>query len=248
MNKKGKASVFFLAILTVLFLCLALIASYLLKQETDRRVAAEKNLNQVTTAKVELERQYSDAKKQIFLFQERVKEAELKIKTLISDLDASKSQQDSLAVENTGLRESLTKEQAEKTDLASKITQAQAELKALKDKLSALEKEKANLAAAPAAPTAGEVALGKIVVNAGDTQQLPAGSILTINKEFQFAVTNLGQQDAVVPDQILTVTRDNQPVGELKIQRVQGNLSVADPLPPLKVDALKVGDRVAAKK
>lgn len=247
MNKKGKVSVFFLAILTVLFLCLALIASYLLKQETDRRVTAEKNLTQVTATKVDLESQYSDAKKQLFLLQEKVKEAELKIKTLTSDLDAAKSQQDSLTAENSGLRESLTKEQTEKSDLSSKVSQAQAELKALKDKLSALEKEKANLAVAPAAPSAGEVALGKIVVNA-DPAQLPAGSILTINKEFQFVVTNLGQQDAVVPDQILTVTRDNQPVGELKIQRVQGGLSVADPVPPLKVDALKVGDRVAAKK
>lgn len=242
MNKKGKVSVFFLSILTVLFLCLALIASYLLKQETDRRVVAEKSLNQVTAAKVELERQYSDSKKQLFLLQEKVKEAELKIKTLISDLDASKTQQESLATENSSLKDNLFKEQTEKNDLVSKVNLAQGELNALREKLAALEKEKANLAAAPAPAD-----LGKIVVNPAEAQ-LPAGSILTVNKEFQFVVTNLGQQDAVVPDQVLTVTRDNQSVGELKIQRVQGNLSVAEPLPPLKVDALKVGDRVAAKK
>lgn len=245
MNHKAKAVTIFLVTLSVLFLCVVLIITYLLREETNRRLAVEKSLNQMTAAKIELERQLADSQRQSVLLQERMKESDLKIKGLISDLDLAKSQQEVLTKENTDLKEAMEKEQKEKAILDQKMSQAVGELDALKEKLSKLERT--NQEKKTHAVTKEEVPLGTIVVKPNSPEGSAAASILTINKEYQFVVTNLGSQDLATPDQILTVTRDNQEIGELNIQRVQGNLSVADPVPPLKVEILKEGDRVSIK-
>lgn len=244
MNNKGKATVLLLATLSGIFLCFTLIAFFLYKQETDKRMTVEKNLTQVTAARVEAERQLSDTKKQLFLLQEKLKESEIKIKSLVNDLDVTKSSQEGIVSENTRLKESLAAAETEKNNLTQQITQAQTELNGLKEKVANLEKAELQ----KKAQVPGEVPLGKIVVNPNSPAEATPASIVTINKEYQFAVTNLGQEEGIMPDQILTVTRDNQILGELKVQRVQGNLSVADVIPPLNVDSLKEGDRVAIKK
>ena len=251
MNNRAKAITIFLITLSVLFLCVVLIITFLLREETSRRIAVEKSLSEMTAAKIDLERQLGDTKKQLVLLQERMRESDLKIKSLISDLDLAKSQQEISNQENTDLKEALTKEQKDRADLLQKINQAGSESSALKAKIDNLEKEKAEAekkAQEAAQAAKEEVPLGTIVVSPGSppASAIPA-RILTINKEYQFAVTNLGSQDSAVVDQILTVTRDTRVIGELKIQRVQGNLSVADPIPPLRIETLREGDRVSIK-
>jgi len=245
MNNRGKSFTFLLIGSAVVFLCTALIVIYLLKQETDKRVTAENSLSAVTLAKQSLEKQLSDSKKQLFLVEEKLKESDGKIKNLTGELETTKQQQEGIVSENSRMKEALAKEQTEKANLTTQFNQLQTELNTIKGKLADLKKEKVELEKKSGA--AGEVPLGKIVVNPNSPGEIPPGSILTINKDYQFAVTNLGQ-DAVTAEQILTVTRDNQPIGELKVQRVQGNLSVADVVPPLKVEDLKEGDRVTIKK
>jgi len=245
MNNKGKATVLLLVTLSGIFLCFTLIAFFLLKQETNKRVATESKLTKVTSACIDAERQLSDTKKQLFLLEEKLKEAELKIKSVLNDLEVAKSTQEGIVTENTRFKDALAKAEADKNNLTQQITQAQAELNGLKQKVDGMEKEKAN---SQKAGQTNEIPLGKIVVNQNNPVEAPPATILTINKEYQFVVTNLGVQDAVAPEQVLTVARDNQALGELKIQRVQGNLSVADAVPPLKVETLKEGDHVAVKK
>jgi hypothetical protein len=256
MNNKAKTLTIFLVTLSVLFLCVVLIITFLLREETAHRLAVEKSLSEVTAAKTDLEHQLSDTNKQLFLLQERMKESDLKIKSLLSDLDLAKSQQDVLSKENYDLKDALAKEQKEKAGLQQQLSQVANESTTLKEQIGSLEKAKVDAEKkAQAAVQSSEVPLGTIVVNpnapaAPAEINVPAAnaSILTVNKEYQFVVTNLGEQGQVAPEQILSVTRDGKAIGELKVQRVQGNLSVADPVPPLKVDTLKEGDRVSVKK
>ncbi|MDP2831379.1 MAG: hypothetical protein Q8O02_03940 [Candidatus Omnitrophota bacterium] len=73
------------------------------------------------------------------------------------------------------------------------------------------------------------------------------GNVMIVNKEFNFAVINLGSKDKVnVGDEFL-VSRAGKPIGELKVEKVHEFMSAAGFNVQLK-DLIKENDKVTQKK
>ncbi len=246
MSNEGKATTVFLLVLAILSLCLTAGTLVLFKQEKDKRLSLEQQLDQITSAKLQLEKKLEDIKKQSFLLEEQKKEADTKISSIASELEVEKSFREQMALENKGIKESLSKEAQAKEEIKSKLTRAIGELKALRGKLKSLSMDRVALEEKmKQLGLSGEVSLDKIVVNPLATNE---GNIVVINREHDFIVINLGEANGITIGQTLSVYRGKKYLGNIKIERVQENLSVADFIAPLDKDKVKEGDKVVLKK
>jgi vacuolar-type H+-ATPase subunit I/STV1 len=159
-------------------------------------------------------------------------------------------------------------------DAVSKLTQFQELLKAFQDKTKELETRLAGLvetnksyetkikelmAAASAAasvkpmtpavvPPVGigknKVELGKIVVK---PQVGTQGHILAVDTQAEFVIFNLGLKQGITPDDLLSVFRGNDYLGDIKATRVQDEMSAADIVPPLSSKDISKNDTVVLK-
>jgi hypothetical protein len=245
MNKVGKATTIFLLVLAILSLCLTAGTLVLFRQEKDKRVSVEKQLEQLSNAKLQVEKTLEDMKKQSFLLEEKKKESDSKISSITSELDVEKSFREQLANENKALRDSLDKETKTRDDIKSKYSKAVGEVKALRGRLKSLSIDQIALEEKVKMISGGQVSLDKIVVNPLASNE---GKVIVINKEHDFAVINMGEANGINIDQSLSVYRDKKYLGQIKIERVQNNLAVADFVPPLNKDKVREGDRVVIKK
>lgn len=245
MNREGKATTIFLLALAILSLCLTAGTLVLFKQEKDKRLSLEQQLDQITNAKLQLEKKSEELKKQSLLLEEKLKDSDTRYANLTNELDIEKSSREQMALENNDLKNNLSKENKAKEAIQQKLSHAVGELKALKNKLQSLGQERTALEAKIKDISSGEVSLDKIVVNSSPNNE---GSIVVVNREHDFAVINLGEPDGMTVDKILSVYRAKKYLGDIKIERVQNNLSVADFIPPLNKDKVREGDKVVLKK
>jgi len=72
------------------------------------------------------------------------------------------------------------------------------------------------------------------------------GKVTVINKEYNFAVINLGQKDGVNVGDQFTVSRDGKVIGDIKVEKVHESMSAAGFAPELK-DTIKENDLVVQK-
>ncbi len=244
MNKEGKATTVFLLVLAILSLCLTAGTLLLFRQEKDKRLSLEQQLDQITNLKLQSEKKLEEIKKQSFLLEEKLKESDTKYSNLTTELEVEKSFREQLASENKELKENLGKENKASEDIKKKLSRSVGELKALRDKVKSLSMERVALEE-KIKSSGGEVSLEKIVVSPVASNE---GSIAVVNREHDFAVINLGEANGITADRILSVYRNKKYLGDVKVERVQNNLSVVDFIAPLNKDKVKEGDRVVIKK
>jgi len=72
------------------------------------------------------------------------------------------------------------------------------------------------------------------------------GKVMIVNKEFNFAVINLGSKDKVSLGDEFRVTRDGKFIGDLKVEKVHESMSAAGFIPEIK-DQLKENDLITQK-
>jgi len=98
---------------------------------------------------------------------------------------------------------------------------------------------------APASPVAGaKMELGKIIVKPQNGTQ---GYVLTVDTEADFVICNLGLKQGIKPDDLLSVYRGNNYLGDIKATRVQDEMSAADLVPPLTSKEVQKNDSVVLK-
>ena len=73
------------------------------------------------------------------------------------------------------------------------------------------------------------------------------GRILSVDTETEFVIVSLGKMDGVEIGDILSVYRDKDYVGDLRITRLQPEMSAADLIPPFSIKSIKKNDQVKAK-
>jgi hypothetical protein len=116
--------------------------------------------------------------------------------------------------------------------------------KAFEEKVKSLEEKVQN------------VELGKIVVSpdqkGAEAQPAAAvkleGKISVVNKEYNFAVINLGNKDGVNVGDVFSVIHNNKNAGDLKVEKVHDNMSAAGFVTPDLKDIIAEGDRVELKR
>jgi hypothetical protein len=89
-----------------------------------------------------------------------------------------------------------------------------------------------------------KVELDKIVVN---PQNGTKGHVLSIDTDAEFVVFNLGLNQGVKPDDLLSVYRGDEYLGDIKATRVQEEMSAADIIPPLSSREIRKNDTVVLK-
>lgn len=109
----------------------------------------------------------------------------------------------------------------------------------------------------PAAEQKEEVELEKIVVApaaAPEDQSAVAaaaktleGRIVTVDVETEFVIVNLGANHGIKEGQVLSVFRGEDRVGDIKVTRVQPEMSAADFVPPLSGRQIREDDRVTTQ-
>jgi len=72
------------------------------------------------------------------------------------------------------------------------------------------------------------------------------GKVMIVNKEFNFAVINLGSKDKVEVGDEFRVSRDGKYIGDLKVEKVHESMSAAGFIPELK-ELIKENDKITQK-
>ncbi len=90
-----------------------------------------------------------------------------------------------------------------------------------------------------------EIQLEKIVV--APAKAAPEGRIVMVDGETEFVIVNLGANHGIKEEQILSVSRGNDLLGDIKVTRVQPEMSAADFIPPLTSRHIRKDDSVVIK-
>jgi septal ring factor EnvC (AmiA/AmiB activator) len=273
-DTKGKTVLFI--ILIIVALALAGGVFYLYQQEHARNVAINQQLDE-TSAKFKVaESNLSEAKDSIADLEQKLKSANSQIDALTENLQKEKVAREENLAQIEKMKIDFEQQIKMRQDLEGRLSQAQtaakdaaAKLKDLESQKTDLENKVKDLEAKAQAPAGGEgVELGKIVVGPEGAAQSAAvaapqtagteqpaqgvkaaleGKILVVNKEYNFAVMNLGVKSGIKVGDIFSVLRGNEYIGDLKVEKVHDSMSAAGFVPPDVKDKINEGDRVVQK-
>ncbi|CAB4244171.1 conserved protein of unknown function [Methylacidimicrobium sp. AP8] len=133
----------------------------------------------------------------------RAKEAELR------------AQQEKAEIEDLGSK--LESEKAANEAATAKVESLLKEKQALEDNIAKLNNELARMR--EVAPTAARA----VAMRSGIR-----GKVVSVNRNWNFVVLNVGEKDGLVENGLLNVYRGGQPVGKVKIVSTEANTAVAD--------------------
>ncbi len=86
--------------------------------------------------------------------------------------------------------------------------------------------------------------MDKIVV---DPHNGTKGHIVSVDIDAEFVILNLGLNQGVKADDVLSVYRGDDYLGDIKATRVQDEMSAADIIPPLSSQEVRKNDTVVLK-
>ncbi len=170
----------------------------------------------------------------------QMEDARQKMKAQLDDANGKWSQDEQL------LKSSQDKEKAFESRLAD-LVEAKKNLETKVNELKAQQ----SVSAQPPIPQDGaavtakdKIELDKIVVNPQDGTK---GHVLSIDIDADFVIINLGLKQGVKPDDMLSIYRGDEYLGDVKATRVQDEMSAADIIPPLSSRELRKNDTVVLK-
>jgi chromosome segregation ATPase len=166
----------------------------------------KQDLENQKSLRADLEKKVSKSQEDVKLFQDRLK-----------DLDSKKA-----ALENT-IKE--LQAQAEKVELGKIVV-------ASEPKPAAEQVQAKPAPGKKAAKTAPESKPAKPAAKKQEAKPAAAqgleGKVLVVNRDYNFAVINLGNKDGVAVEDIFSVYHNNKPVGDIKVMKVHDAMSAAD--------------------
>jgi hypothetical protein len=271
-NSSGKILTAFLSIIAFLLISLTAISIFFFQKEIDRRKTAEIQLlaNQNTMSR--LENELKESKKQTYLLEEKNKDADERINSLLDELELQEALKKEMKTETTSLKERLDKEVKAKDDLRKQLlddvakaeqkvieleAKLQAEMNRPQDVQAAIPEEKTeDVTSAPeperiaekeeivSAPEEKDVDLDKIVVV---PHEVPEGRVISVDTDTDFVIVNLGQDDGVELGNVMSIYRGNEYLGDIKVTRVQSEMLAADLIPPFSSRIVRKNDQVVIK-
>ncbi|MFA4889354.1 MAG: hypothetical protein WC628_07275 [Candidatus Omnitrophota bacterium] len=176
-------------------------------------------------------------------------------------LKADLEQQKALRLE---LEKKFAQAQDEGRKTQNSLKELEAQKKELEQKLKGLEEnqpegvELGNIVVTPelSAAKPGEKAVQpgekQVSPKSGKTQavSIPAaleGKVLVVNKEYNFAVINLGSKNGIDVDDSFLVYRNNKYLGEIKVEKIHDAMAAAGFVTKDLKDKLSEGDKVVQK-
>lgn len=272
-KKSGRVMTVFLVIAVILLFTGTAMALFFQQMEMRERKSLEGQLADIRLEKTGLQKSLDDFKEQVFLLEDKNREADERINGLLDELDLEKGLREEMRRETVSLREGLNKESAAKGQLTEQLTKIredyekriqevesklrqevaraarmEVEMQALKQQSEMFVRNDA-LAAALENPGDGStpssaVDLEQILVA---SDEIPQGRIVSIDADMAFIIISLGSQDGIESGRVLSVYRANEYLGEVKVTRVQSDMSAAEFVPPLSSKLVRKNDQVVAR-
>lgn len=234
-----------------------------LREEMKIETAAlQEKIEEILSEKDELAEEIEDKEELQEKLMANIETSEQKIKELREQLEAEKERAKELG-------ELYKKKQDEMSELEKEVS---SEPQAAEERVSytAMPEETDYL---PDKNTDGRVTsfgveLEEIVVIPGesiggkkipDVQEVPVkapvivfdrdseGRVLSVDVETEFVIVSLGEMDGIEIGDILSVYRDKDYVGDLRITRLQPEMAAADLVPPFSIKGVQKNDQVKAK-
>ena len=153
-------------------------------------------------------------------------------------------------------QEFLRAAQAKSKDLEARVVQLEDIKKSLETKINELKADMkpydqktpgeqiAHEVIPPGRRGQDKVELDKIVVN---PQEGTKGHVLSIDSDAQFVIFNLGAKQGVKVEDVLSVYRGDEYLGDVKATRVEDEMAAADIIPPLSSSEVRKNDTVVLK-
>ncbi len=257
-TKKGKTLTIFIVLIIVLLFSSAAIGFFMYQKESQKRKDVEIELQDAQQVSKKLTDDLKDAKSQLVLLQDKNKEADKKINSLMDEMELNEGLRNESKKENSALKDSVEVAKKEKDSIradldmvAKKLLENEGLLKAeqvktkdLLAKVNELEIAKKKSEVNASASTLGQMELGKIVVE----QDLNSkGRVLSVDKESEFVICNLGVKQGIKMGDVLSVYREDKYIGDLRVSRAQEEMSAADFIPPLSSRNVHKNDIVVLK-
>ena len=268
MNKRASTQIIALVVLIVISLAFAGTGFYLLQQERQKSLGLEEKLDEISTKQRITESRLDESKKLIVDLQLKYQEATDRINALTTDLEQEVKARLESEAKIEQMNADLNQQKELRSDLEGKLSKAQNDLMMTQGQLADLSQRKTELEAKVKDLEAKtqEIELGKIIVSpevavpdpkaaAKKTTSKPAapkpvtyqGEVLVVNKEYSFAVINLGKKDKVELNQIYSVYRSNKYLGDIRIEKVHDTMSAAGFVTADLRNKIREGDKVAQK-
>jgi myosin heavy subunit len=261
MEEKKNNAVIILIVLIAISLVLAGGTFYSLTQAKKKNLELDQQLQELTVKHSATLMELDESKTKISSLQASVSEAEIKLSTLKGSLDKEKTAKEQAIAQLSQIKADLEKEfgvkgELEKKlavsenalkDMQSRVDEMDKQLKGMESQKTDLEKKVKNYEA-----KFGDVALGTIIVNpeapaAKKSAAKMEGRVLVVNKDYNFAVINLGTKDNLAAGSVFTVFHNNKNIGELKVEKVHEAMSAAGFGSDAVKEKIAEGDRVELK-
>jgi hypothetical protein len=95
-------------------------------------------------------------------------------------------------------------------------------------------------------PSASQPASGMMALSALPSD-LPDGRILSVDRDTNFVIVNLGEKDGLQSGHVLSVYRGEEYLGDIAVTRVQAEMSAADLIQPVSSKIVRKNDQVVSK-
>jgi predicted RNase H-like nuclease (RuvC/YqgF family) len=238
MAQSSKTGLIILIIFCVIFAALAGGLLFLQMQEKAKNSELSSQILQLQTAKNNLQKERDEIKNQIAGVQSELDSLKQEARQLEDEIGSEKSKRQAVEAK-------LKSKDSEITNLQSKINDYETNLSGLKNKYSGLEAENEELLnklnqirlakkALEAKISSGnvissddeeEVELGTVIVKADE--MISDGRVLVVNKEFNFIVIDLGEQNGVGVGTQFGVYRDGELLAKVEVEQVYKDMSSA---------------------
>jgi len=267
----NKSSVIISIVLILFSLSLAGVGFYLYQKEHAASLTLKQELGAIQEKEKILQAKLDESKNTVSTLEAKAQDSLAQISALNSQLEEEKNRNTVKTAEIEQLTAELEGQKESQAALGKKIEQAEkdaetmhAQLKELESKKTELDTKIKDLEGQLKSPQsqgkqqgqAEGVELGKIVVNpetAIEKEKAKApgpgleGKVLVVNKDYNFAVINVGNKDAVEVGDIFSVYNGSKNIGMIKVDRVHDSMSAASFISSELKDKVKEGDKVVRK-
>jgi len=248
MNKE-KLTMVALVIVVILVLAVA----FLYTSERTKRVNLERQLGDLNVKFTTSEASLKSAKKEVERLTQKLQLTESELRTAAEELNSLKTVKQEVMSQLNETRTELEKQIYQKLDVEQRLNRAKEEVKKLQDELGKMDAMRLDLEAkirdieegVPTAKPGNNIELGQIVVS-GANRVKPAealkGTVLVVNKEYSFAVINLGSKDGLALNDVLGVYDRDKFLGDVTVEKLQEAMAAVN------FTSVRIKDKLAVEK
>jgi len=260
MSKTFKIVLILLVIASIASAVLAVFAFMGKEREYMKRLLVEDKLAATLKDKRRIEKEMEDGKKAVQEAQTKVSDLQAKLEKITSQIEEEKQKSKAMIADLADkkqdvekLKENLEQEKKEKLSISRKLEDLQFDYERVKKEVTKIKNEKLMLEQQITELKEKSVDLDKIVVSpqpnaprepARPVRELFKGRVLVVNKEYSFAVIDLGQNDGIEKGMVFDIMEGSEFLGRAEIDKVYETMSSATMLSGANINFIKKGNLV----